>query len=115
MLGALGGIMGTSDGKFDVVPAEVTDAGAFVQLTAAELVSEVKLLDSDIATLLTTWRGNSANQYQQGWEEVRTGATDVLRALQAMADLLGVSASTYAGVDQGNAEGFGPLLNLPPN
>lgn len=106
---------GTSNGVFEVVPAEVTDAGRFVQLTAEELINEVKSLDTDVTNLLTTWKGNSADHYRLGWEEVRGGATDVLEALQTMAELLGVSAAVYADMDQGNADSFGALLNLPPN
>lgn len=106
---------GTSGDGFQVVPTDVTDAGKFVQLTAEELINEAKSLDTDVTNLLTTWKGNSANHYRHGWDEVRTGATEVLEALQTMAELLGVSATTYADVDQGNAGGFGSLLNLPPN
>ncbi|MET8429716.1 MULTISPECIES: WXG100 family type VII secretion target [unclassified Nocardia] len=91
---------------FHVVPADVTDAGRFVQLTAEELIRGVKSLDAEVTSLLTTWKGNSADQYRHGWEEVHAGAHDVLEALKSMAELLGVSATMYTDMDQGNSGDF---------
>ncbi|MGX1810193.1 WXG100 family type VII secretion target [Nocardia sp. NPDC055321] len=99
-----------SGGEFQVVPSEVTDAGRYLQLTAEELITGVRSLDTDVTALLTTWKGSSADHYRHGWDEVREGATEILEALAAMADLLGVSATTYTDVDEANA---GSLLNLP--
>lgn len=104
---------GVPGGEFQVVPAEVTDAGRYVQLTAEELINGIRTLDSEVAGLLTTWKGGSANQYGLGWEEVRAGAKDVLQALQSMAELLGVAGADYTNVDEGNAGNFTSLLNLP--
>lgn len=104
---------GVPGGEFQVVPAEVTDAGRFVQLTAEELINGIRVLDTGVTNLLTTWKGNAADQYSLGWEEARAGAVDVLEALQLIAELLGISGTDYANMDEGNAGTFGPLLNLP--
>ncbi|MFD7846102.1 WXG100 family type VII secretion target [Nocardia sp. NPDC059764] len=99
---------------FQVVPAEVTDAGQFMQMTAEELISGMRSLDNEVADLLKTWRGRSATDYSNGWTEVHKGAAEVLQALKDMAELLGVTGIVFADMDQGNASGFGSLLNLPP-
>ncbi|MGW4768934.1 WXG100 family type VII secretion target [Nocardia sp. NPDC004278] len=64
----------SGNGTFDVVPAEVTDAGRYVQLTAEELVNGVRSLDVEITRLLDNWTGSSATAYRAGWDETRQGA-----------------------------------------
>ncbi|WP_225728323.1 MULTISPECIES: WXG100 family type VII secretion target [unclassified Nocardia] len=87
------------DGKFDVVPAEVTDAGRYVQLAAQELVNGLRSIDSDVSRLLESWTGSSATAYRSGWEETRKGAETVLQALGTLAELLGVVADTHVSLD----------------
>lgn len=87
-----------------VVPTEVADAGRFVQETAEGLIRGVHSADADIQALMSTWQGKAADTYLKGWEETRKGALEVLDALAAMADLLGVSAARFTEVDQGNSQ-----------
>lgn len=88
---------------FDVVPAEVTDAGRYVQLTAAELIEGVRSLDVDIARLLENWNGVSATAYRAAWDNTRQGAQTVLDALESLAELLGVVGTTHADLDAARA------------
>ncbi|QIS18744.1 WXG100 family type VII secretion target [Nocardia terpenica] len=87
-----------------VVPTEVADAGRFVQETAENLIRGIHSADADIQGLMDTWHGTAADTYLKGWEETRRGALEVLDALSAMADLLGVTAATFTETDQGNAQ-----------
>ncbi|MEU4411722.1 WXG100 family type VII secretion target [Nocardia salmonicida] len=87
------------DGTFDVVPAEVTDAGRYIQLTAEELVNGLRAIDTDVNKLLANWTGNSATSYRSGWDETRQGAETVLEALATLAELLGVVADTHVQLD----------------
>ncbi|MEG8182582.1 WXG100 family type VII secretion target [Nocardia terpenica] len=87
-----------------VVPAEVADAGRFVQETAENLIRGIHSADADVQGLMDTWKGQAADAYIGGWEETRTAALEVLDALSAMAELLGVSAARFTETDQGNAE-----------
>lgn len=87
-----------------VVPTEVADAGRFVQETAENLIRGVRSADADIQALMDTWQGKAADTYLMGWEEARKGALEVLGALSAMADLLGVSAAKFTETDSGNAQ-----------
>jgi uncharacterized protein YukE len=63
-----------SDTEFAVVPTAVSDTGKFVQDTASSLRNGVRSADTEIAALLTTWKGNAADAYAAGWEETRKGA-----------------------------------------
>lgn len=94
---------------FSVVPADVQDAGKYVQMTAEALVSGIRSGDSEINGLMSTWRGAAADSYAEGWEEAKKGALEVLDALKAMAELLGVVAVSYADVDDRSATGMGSL------
>ncbi|MEU2092272.1 WXG100 family type VII secretion target [Nocardia beijingensis] len=86
-----------------VVPATVSDAGRYVQDTATELRNGVRMADTEIQALMTTWKGAAARAYLAGWEETKKGALDVLDALAAMAELLGVAAVGYSDVDDRRA------------
>ncbi len=85
--------------SFEVVPAAVSDTGKFVQETASALVNGVRSADSEVQGLMSTWRGQAATAYGEGWEEVRKGALEVLDSLQTMADLMGVTATSFADLD----------------
>ncbi|MGY0500863.1 WXG100 family type VII secretion target [Nocardia sp. FBN12] len=101
---------------FAVVPAEVSDAGKFVQQTATALVNGIRSADSEIQGLMSTWKGRAASAYLAGWDEARDGAVDVLEALETMAELLGVTAVSAAGVDDRNAADTAAIassLDLP--
>ncbi|MBL1079316.1 WXG100 family type VII secretion target [Nocardia sp. 2] len=91
--------MAQGDGTFDVVPSEVTDAGRYVQLTAAELVDAVRTLDTEVNNLLEGWTGVSATAYRAGWDEARQGAQTVLDSLKTLAELLGVTADAHTQLD----------------
>ncbi|GAA5068430.1 hypothetical protein GCM10023318_58740 [Nocardia callitridis] len=87
-----------------MVPAEVTDAGKFVQMTADSLVDGLRSLDTDITTLLESWTGGSADAYRLGWDEARHGAAEVLGSLTAMAELLGVASKAVEDQDRTRAQ-----------
>ncbi|WP_372509805.1 WXG100 family type VII secretion target [Nocardia amikacinitolerans] len=89
---------------FAVVPAEVTDAGRFVQLTAESLVSGLRSLDADVSTLLESWKGTSADAYRAGWDEIKQGADTVLDSLSTMAELLGVTSQVLEDQDKKRAQ-----------
>lgn len=108
--------MAAAGGGFAVVPAEVGDTGTFVQQTAQNLLDGVRSADSEVRSLLSGWTGAAANAYGEGWEETRRGAVDVLKALDTMAELLGVAAASYTELDDANAAAIGSRqssLDLP--
>ncbi|BDT98020.1 ESAT-6-like protein [Nocardia sputorum] len=88
---------------FAVVPAEVTDVGRFVQLTAESLVNGLRSLDTDVNGLLESWKGTSADVFRAGWDETKHGADTVLGALSKMAELLGVTSQVLEEQDKARA------------
>ncbi|MBF6124811.1 WXG100 family type VII secretion target [Nocardia brasiliensis] len=90
--------------EFAVVPAEVTDAGRFVQLTAESLVNGLRSVGTDVEVLLGSWKGTSADAYRSGWAETKHGADTVLEALSAMAEMLGVTSQVLQDHDQARAQ-----------
>ncbi len=90
--------------NFAVVPAEVTDAGRFVQLTAESLVNGLQSLDADVSALLNSWKGTSADACRLGWDEIKYGADTVLNALATMAELLGVTSQVLEDKDRERAQ-----------
>ncbi|MEV6059350.1 WXG100 family type VII secretion target [Nocardia asteroides] len=96
---------------FAVVPAEVADAGKFVQQTATALVNGIRSADNEIQGLTATWKGRAADAYLAGWQEARDGAVDVLEALETLAELLGVTAVAASEVDVRNAAETAALGN----
>ncbi len=96
---------------FAVIPDQVQDAGKYVQMTAEALVSGIRTTDTEVNGLMATWKGGAADAYFAGWEEAKKGALEVLDALTAMAELLGVVAVNYADVDDRAATG----LNMGPD
>ncbi|NUS92002.1 MAG: WXG100 family type VII secretion target [Nocardia sp.] len=94
-----------------VVPDHVLDVGKFVQLTADSLVKALQDLDTDIDGVLEVWKGNSADTYRAGWDETKQGVVQVLEALAAIAELLGVTTQAFVEQDDSNSQSY-PSLNL---
>ncbi|MEV0335855.1 WXG100 family type VII secretion target [Nocardia sp. NPDC050717] len=105
-----------SEAGFAIVPDEVADAGTFVQQVAESMINGLRSLDADIATLLSTWRGVSADSFSAGWTETKHGADTVLDALSDIAGLLGVTSKTLDDQDQiwaSNTNALALSLDLP--
>ncbi|MFC9967075.1 WXG100 family type VII secretion target [Nocardia ignorata] len=97
---------------FAIVPQEVTDAGQYVQQVAESLINGLSSLDSEIAGVLSNWRGTSADAFTAGWAETKEGGADVLDALAVIAELLGVTSKTIAHEDNSGASNLSSL-DLP--
>ncbi|WP_171050345.1 WXG100 family type VII secretion target [Nocardia cyriacigeorgica] len=98
----MAGQSGPTTGDFAMVPQEVTDAGHYVQQIADSLVNGLVALDTEIAALLTHWKGSSA-EFAAGWAETKQGADTILEALADMAELLGVTSRTLDDQDRASA------------
>ncbi|MFQ6329664.1 WXG100 family type VII secretion target [Nocardia sp. CWNU-33] len=89
---------------FSLVPAEVTDAGRYVQQTATALINGIRSADAEVSGLMTSWQGAAATAYLAGWEETRRGAVQILEALHDMGELLGVAVAQVVDLDQARAD-----------
>ncbi|MEV6559083.1 WXG100 family type VII secretion target [Nocardia sp. NPDC051756] len=105
-----------SSTDFALVPEEVTDAGRYLQQVAETLVNGLTSLDTDVTTMLSNWRGTSADSFSAGWTETKQGADTILEALADMAELLGVTSKTLEDLDSARMTATSALagsLDLP--
>jgi WXG100 family type VII secretion target len=87
-----------------MVPAEVSDAGRYIQQAAQTLRDGIRSADTEVAGLMATWRGSAADAYSTAWGEARQGAISILEALHGMGELLGVSVDTVVGAETARTE-----------
>ncbi|MEV0436372.1 WXG100 family type VII secretion target [Nocardia sp. NPDC050413] len=97
---------------FAMVPAEVTDAGVYIQQVAESLINGLGTLDREVSTALDNWSGAAADAFGDGWTETKKGAADVLNALATMGELLGVVSKAVVNQDVSNSSALSSL-DLP--
>ncbi|MEU2038969.1 WXG100 family type VII secretion target [Nocardia niwae] len=90
---------------FAMVPAEITDAGRYIQQAAQTLRDGIRSADAEVDGLMSTWRGTAADAYSAAWGEARQGALSILEALHGMGELLGVAVGTVVDADTARADG----------
>lgn len=112
MGGRVAGETDTYGTVFAIVPGEVTDSGVYIQQVAESLINGLGTLDREVATVLGNWKGAAAEAFGDGWTETRKGAADVLNALAAMGELLGVASKALVSQDALNS-GTLSSLDLP--
>ncbi len=85
---------------FDVSPAELASTRTFVDAVAHDVIAEVSAVRRDVDDLLGSgWTGRSALTFAGGWQDWQKGARDTLRALDTMAELLGLAGRDFADSD----------------
>ncbi|MBF4998430.1 WXG100 family type VII secretion target [Nocardia sp. BSTN01] len=98
---------------FSVVPAQVRDVGTYVYGLAETLSGALDSAAEEVAELLnSSWTGDYADEFAEGWHEVEDGGRQIFSALTSMAEKLGVTADTFATTDEASAAALGiPKLN----
>jgi WXG100 family type VII secretion target len=85
---------------FDVSPAELASTRRFVDAVARDVIAEVSAVRRDVDDLLGAgWTGRSARTFAGGWQDWQDAARDTLRALDTMAELLGLAGRDFADSD----------------
>jgi WXG100 family type VII secretion target len=97
---------------FALAPDEVTDAGRYVQQSAANLISGLRSASAEVNGLMSSWRGTAATAYSVAWDDTHTAALSVFEALADMAELLGVVVDRTQASDTTTA-GTVSSLDLP--
>lgn len=91
-----------------VVPEKVRDVGNYVYGLADTLRQALDSAAREVeACAGTSWTGDSATAFAEGWSETRTGGNTIIAALTEMAEKLGVTAETYAERDAASAAALG--------
>ena len=89
---------------FDATPAELQLCGTALAQLSDEILTELRLLESELDGLLGGgWQGDAADGFAQGWQQWHAGAREVLDALASMGRLLGTTGQNYELADDQSA------------
>ncbi|MGH8963645.1 MAG: WXG100 family type VII secretion target [Jatrophihabitantaceae bacterium] len=91
---------------FETEPWEIASAAGVVRDVSDELRAGLSRLDLDVETLLDGWRGQAGAAFANGWHEWQVGASDVLGALDMMAQLLDATAHGYDTAESASVSAF---------
>ncbi|MEU2035720.1 type VII secretion target [Nocardia amamiensis] len=90
--------------NFAVVPEQVREVGEQVYELSTALRTALESAAKDVEALVNgTWKGNLADEFADGWGDIRDGGSQIIAALAGMAEKLGVTASSYVNLDGSNA------------
>lgn len=85
----------------EVVVSELHSAAARLRDAGQRLQDGLSSVDLETSQLLGSgWTGDAASAFGNAWEQWHSGAGQVVRGLQTMADLLTVAGKEYAKTDQ---------------
>jgi len=85
---------------FSVMATDLRAGGLFVGQRAAEARAAMADVGAEVQALLASgWHGQAADGFAAGWSRWRSGALDVVEALDAMGRLLDTTGREYAGVE----------------
>lgn len=82
--------------ELSVEVVQLTDASTSANDIADHIDDGLRRFSTNVDGLLTTWRGLSATQFSDAWNEWREGADIVVAGLRTSAALLAESAQGYA-------------------
>ncbi|MFE9327750.1 type VII secretion target [Nocardia sp. NPDC052278] len=104
-----------SSNRLSVVPEQVRDVGKYVYELAEKLCTALDSATTDVDAVANgSWTGGLAAEFADGWSDVRDGGGQIITALAAMAEKLGVTAETYQTLDESNASTLNTSsLDLP--
>ncbi|MFE6922630.1 WXG100 family type VII secretion target [Nocardia sp. NPDC057663] len=85
----------------------VQEFGRLVYRTAEELRSGATTVDHDVAGLMNSWRGAAADAYNDEWDQLGRGASQVWDAMFTLAEKLGITAENFREADVSTAGSFG--------
>lgn len=85
----------------EVVVSELHAAADRLRGAGQRLQDGLSSVDLETRQLLGSgWKGDAAGAYGTAWDQWHSGAGQVVRGLQTMADLLTVAAKEYAKTDE---------------
>ncbi len=92
---------------FNVESAELQAAQTYLAELVAEARGRASTVRGEVESLLASgWRGGAAAGFRSGWEQWDAGCTELLGALESMAELLGVTGRDYTVTDGDAASGI---------
>lgn len=99
------------EGSVEVVVAELHAAAERLRDAGQRLQDGLSGVDLETRQLLGSgWKGGAASAYAPAWDQWHTGAGQVVRGLQTMADLLNLSGKEYAKTDQQSGDALNATM-----
>lgn len=85
----------------EVVVSELRSAAVRLRDTGQRLQDGLSSMDLETRQLLDSgWNGDAAAAYGPAWDQWHSGAGQVIRGLQTMAELLTLAGKEYAKTDE---------------
>lgn len=95
----------------EVVVSELQAAAERLRDAGRRLQDGLSGVDLETRQLLGSgWKGDAASAYGPAWDQWHTGAGQVIRGLQTMADLLNLAGKEYAKTDEQSGEALNATM-----
>ncbi|BBX67837.1 WXG100 family type VII secretion target [Mycolicibacterium psychrotolerans] len=95
----------------EVVVSELQAAADRLRDAGQRLQDGLSGVDLETRQLLGSgWKGDAASAYGPAWDQWHTGAGQVIRGLQTMADLLNLAGKEYAKTDERSGEALNATM-----
>lgn len=95
----------------EVVVSELQAAAERLRDAGQRLQDGLSGVDLETRQLLGSgWKGDAASAYGPAWDQWHTGAGQVIRGLQTMADLLNLAGKEYVKTDEQSGEALGATM-----
>jgi WXG100 family type VII secretion target len=95
----------------EVVVSELQAAAERLRDAGQRLQDGLSGVDLETRQLLGYgWKGDAASAYGPAWDQWHTGAGQVIRGLQTMADLLNLAGKEYAKTDEQSGESLNATM-----
>ncbi|KRE26930.1 hypothetical protein ASG82_10515 [Mycobacterium sp. Soil538] len=95
----------------EVVVSELQAAAERLRDAGQRLQDGLSGVDLETRQLLGSgWKGDAASAYGPAWDQWQTGAGQVIRGLQTMADLLNLAGKEYAKTDEQSGEALNATM-----
>lgn len=99
------------EGSVEVVVSELHAAAERLRDAGQRLQDGLSSVDLETRQLLGSgWKGGAASAYAPAWDQWHTGAGQVVRGLQTMADLLNLAGKEYAKTDQQSGDALNATM-----
>lgn len=99
------------EGSVNVVVSELHAAAERLRDAGQRLQDGLSSVDLETRQLLGSgWKGGAASAYAPAWDQWHTGAGQVVRGLQTMADLLNLAGKEYAKTDEQSGDALNATM-----
>lgn len=99
-----------------MVVSELQSAAERLRDAGQRLQDGLSRVDLETRQLLGSgWKGDAASAYEPAWDQWHTGAGQVIRGLQTMADLLNLAGKEYAKTDEQSGEALNATMPNAPS